>query len=113
MANTGKPTTGNPAAGKSTTGKSTTGKVSIVFCHGIWADASCFSKLIPALQADGHEVISVQYGLTTYAHDVAAVERTLKRVPGPVLLVGHSYGGATITGAGLDERVHETIRTHK
>ena len=74
-------------------------KVSIVFCHGIWADASCFSKLIPALQADGHEVISVQYGLTSYDHDVAAVKRTMGRVSSPVLLVGHSYGGATITGA--------------
>lgn len=87
------------------TGQPSNGKVSIVFCHGIWADASCFSKLIPALQADGHPVISVQYGLSKYDHDVAAVERTIKRVPGPVLLVGHSYGGATITGAGLNDRV--------
>jgi pimeloyl-ACP methyl ester carboxylesterase len=39
-------------------------KPTIVFCHGIWADGSCFSKVIPALQADGHEVIAVQYGST-------------------------------------------------
>ena len=41
-------------------------KPSIVFCHGLWADGSCFSKVIPALQADGHEVIAAQYGLDTY-----------------------------------------------
>ena len=47
-------------------------KPSIVFCHGIWADGSCFNKVIPALQADGHEVIAVQYGLDSQAADVAA-----------------------------------------
>lgn len=84
---------------------SSQGKVTIVFCHGIWADGSCFSKVIPALQKDGHEVISAQYGLDSYAEDVAAVKRTFNRVGSPVLLVGHSYGGATITAAGVDERV--------
>src|ERR1700675_4314808 len=80
-------------------------KPSIVFCHGIWADGSCFSKVIPALQADGYEVIAVQYGLDTFAEDVAAVKRTLGRVSSPAILVGHSYGGATITAAGTDDRV--------
>jgi pimeloyl-ACP methyl ester carboxylesterase len=84
---------------------STQAKPSIVFCHGIWADGSCFSKVIPALQAEGHEVIAVQYGLDSFAEDVATVKRTLNRVGSPVLLVGHSYGGATITAAGVDERV--------
>src|SRR5690242_8178401 len=84
---------------------STTSKPSIVFCHGLWADGSCFGKVIPALQADGHEVIAVQYGLNNYADDVATVKRTLGRVSSPAILVGHSYGGATITGAGTDERV--------
>jgi pimeloyl-ACP methyl ester carboxylesterase len=80
-------------------------KPTIVFCHGIWADGSCFSKVIPALQADGHEVISVQYGLDSFEEDVATVKRTLNRVGSPVLLVGHSYGGATITASGVDDRV--------
>jgi pimeloyl-ACP methyl ester carboxylesterase len=80
-------------------------KLTIVFCHGIWADGSCFSKVIPALQADGHEVIAVQYGLDSFEEDVATVKRTLNRVGSPVLLVGHSYGGATITASGVDERV--------
>lgn len=80
-------------------------KPTIVFCHGIWADGSCFSKVMPALQADGHEVISVQYSLESYQTDLTTVKRTLNRVGSPVLLVGHSYGGATITGAGMDDRV--------
>lgn len=84
---------------------STASKPSIVFCHGIWADGSCFSKVIPALQADGYEVIAVQYGLDSFEADVAAVKRTLNRVSSPALLVGHSYGGATITAAGVDKRV--------
>ncbi len=84
---------------------STTSKPTIVFCHGIWADGSCFSKVIPALQADGHEVIAVQYGLDSFDEDLATVKRTHNRVGSPVILVGHSYGGATITASGVDKRV--------
>jgi pimeloyl-ACP methyl ester carboxylesterase len=80
-------------------------KPTIVFCHGIFADGSCFNKVIPSLQADGFEVIAVQYGLDSFAGDVAAVKRTLNRVGSPVILVGHSYGGATITAVGSDDRV--------
>jgi pimeloyl-ACP methyl ester carboxylesterase len=80
-------------------------KPSIVFVHGIWADGSCFSKVIPTLQAEGHEVIAVQYGLDTLAGDVAAVKRALGRVGSPAILVGHSYGGTVITAAGTDDRV--------
>ena len=81
------------------------GKPSIVFCHGIWADGSCFSKLIPPLVADGYEVISAQYNLDSAQSDIDAVIRTLDRVSSPTILVGHSYGGAVITGAGIDDRV--------
>jgi pimeloyl-ACP methyl ester carboxylesterase len=80
-------------------------KPSIVFVHGIWADGSSFCKLIPALQAEGHEVIAAQYGLDTLAGDVAAVKSALGRVSSPVILVGHSYGGTLITSAGVDPRV--------
>jgi pimeloyl-ACP methyl ester carboxylesterase len=80
-------------------------KPSIVFCHGLWADGSCFNKVIPALQADGYEVIAAQYGLDTPEGDVAAVKRTLGRVKTPAILVGHSYGGSVITAAGTDDRV--------
>jgi len=58
---------------------STKTKPSIVFCHGIWADGSCFSKVIPALQAEGYEVMAAQYGLDTNEGDVAMVKRTLGR----------------------------------
>lgn len=80
-------------------------KPSIVFCHGIWADGSCFSKVIPALQAEGHQCIAAQYALNNTADDVATVKRTLSRVNSPAILVGHSYGGSVITGAGTDDRV--------
>src|SRR5580658_5138221 len=82
-----------------------TAKPSIVFCHGIWADGSSFSKVIPPLQADGYEVIAAQYGLDTPEGDVATVKRTLGRVGSPAILVGHSYGGSVITSAGTDDRV--------
>jgi len=85
--------------------RSTETKPSIVLCHGIWADGSCFSKVIPTLQAEGHQVIAAQYGLDTLAGDVATVRRTLVRVRSPAILVGHSYGGSVITAAGTDERV--------
>src|SRR6266478_8623851 len=85
--------------------KPTQTKPSIVFCHGLWADGSCFSKVITALQADGHEVLSAQYSLNTTADDVATVRSTLGRVSSPAILVGHSYGGSVITGAGTDDRV--------
>ena len=80
-------------------------KPSIVFCHGLWADGSCFSKVIAPLQAEGHEVIAAQYGLDTPEGDVATVIRTLGRVNSPAILVGHSYGGSVITAAGTDDRV--------
>jgi hypothetical protein len=51
--------------------KPTQTKPSILFCHGIWADGSCFNKLIPTLQAEGHQVIAVRYGLDSQAADVA------------------------------------------
>jgi pimeloyl-ACP methyl ester carboxylesterase len=80
-------------------------KASIVFVHGIWADGSSFSKVIPTLQAEGHEVIAAQYGLDTLAGDVTAVKSALARVGSPAILVGHSYGGTLITAAGADPRV--------
>jgi len=80
-------------------------KPSIVFAHGLWADGSCYSKVIPALEADGHQVVSAQNSLDTLAGDVATVTRALGRVNSPAILVGHSYGGTVITAAGTDDRV--------
>jgi pimeloyl-ACP methyl ester carboxylesterase len=80
-------------------------KPSIVFVHGLWADGSCFSKLIPTLHNDGFEVLTSQHGLDSHAGDVDCVKRTLGRVSSPAILVGHSYGGSVITAAGIDPRV--------
>jgi pimeloyl-ACP methyl ester carboxylesterase len=80
-------------------------KPSIVFAHGLWADGSCYNKVIPALLADGHEVISAQNSLDSLKGDVAAVTRALGRVRSPAILVGHSYAGTVITAAGMDKRV--------
>jgi pimeloyl-ACP methyl ester carboxylesterase len=80
-------------------------KPSIVFAHGLWADGSCFSKLIPSLQADGHDVICSQHGLDSLKSDVECVTRCFARIAASVVLVGHSYGGTLITHAGVDERV--------
>src|SRR5258705_7778075 len=82
----------------------TKAKPSIVFAHGLWADGSCFSKLIPALLIEGHEVMASQHGLDSLATDVAAVKACLARVRSPAILVGHSYGGTLITHAGIDPR---------
>jgi pimeloyl-ACP methyl ester carboxylesterase len=80
-------------------------KPSIVFVHGLWADGSCFSKVMAPLQAEGYQVIASQHSLDSLEGDVATVTRTMGRVTGPVLLVGHSYGGTVITAAGTDDRV--------
>lgn len=84
---------------------SNSAKPSIVFCHGIWADGSCFNKVIPRLQAADYECIAAQYALDTTDDDVATVKKTLGRVSSPAILVGHSYGGQVITAAGTDDRV--------
>jgi len=79
-------------------------KSSIVFAHGLWADGSCYGKVIPALQADGHQVCPPRTASTTLEGDVATVIRALGRVSSPAILVGHSYGGTVITAAGTDDR---------
>lgn len=72
----------------------------VVLVHAAWADASSWNRIIPTLQRKGMQVVAVQIPLTSLSDDVAAVRRILKRVGGPVVLVGHSYGGAVITAAG-------------
>jgi pimeloyl-ACP methyl ester carboxylesterase len=93
------------SANKGRTLVSKPNKPSIVFAHGLWADGSCFQKLIPTLQAEGHEVICSQHGLDSLKSDVECVTRCFGRVSGPIVLVGHSYGGTLITHAGMDDRV--------
>jgi pimeloyl-ACP methyl ester carboxylesterase len=77
----------------------------IVIVHGAWADGSSWSKVIPLLQAKGFHVVAVQNPLTSLADDVAATKRAIALQDGPVLLVGHSYGGVVITEVGNDPKV--------
>jgi pimeloyl-ACP methyl ester carboxylesterase len=77
----------------------------IVFVHGAWADGSSWSKVIPLLEARGFHTVAVQNPLTSLADDVAATKRAIALQDGPVLLVGHSYGGTVITEAGNDPKV--------
>ena len=77
----------------------------IVLVHGAWADGSCWSKVIPLLAAKGLSVTAVQLPLTSLSDDAATVKRAIALEDGPAVLVGHSYGGAVITEAGVDPKV--------
>jgi pimeloyl-ACP methyl ester carboxylesterase len=77
----------------------------IVLVHGAWADGSNWLKVIPKLEAKGFHVTAVQNPLTSLADDVATTRRAIALEEGPVLLVGHSYGGVVITEAGDDSKV--------
>jgi pimeloyl-ACP methyl ester carboxylesterase len=74
-------------------------KPAIVLVHGAFADASGWSRIIPILERDGYFVIAVQIPLSSLSDDVATAKRVVDAQKGPVVLVGHSYGGAVITGA--------------
>ena len=82
--------------------------VSVVLVHGAWADGSSWAKVIAPLAADGMEVIAAPLPLTSFADDVAALNRTLERAKGPVVLVGHAYAGAVIA-ATRDEKVKALV----
>ena len=71
----------------------------VVLVHGAFADGSCWSKVIPALEKDGYNVIAVQNPLTSLPDDVATTKRVIDAQKGPVIVVGHSYGGSVITDA--------------
>ena len=82
--------------------------VSVVLVHGAWADGSSWRKVIGPLQAEGLRVVAAPLPLTSLADDVAALDRTLERIAGPVVLVGHAYAGAVI-GATRDEKVKSLV----
>jgi pimeloyl-ACP methyl ester carboxylesterase len=78
---------------------------SVILVHGAWADGSSWSKVIPLLLARGLNVTAVQLPLTSLGEDVATVKRAIALENGPIVLVGHSYGGVVITEAGNDPNV--------
>jgi pimeloyl-ACP methyl ester carboxylesterase len=73
-----------------------TNDVSVVLVHGAWADGSSWAKIIGPLAADGVKAAAAPLPLTSFGDDVAALDRTLERMTGPVILVGHAYAGAVI-----------------
>jgi pimeloyl-ACP methyl ester carboxylesterase len=77
-------------------------KTNVVLVHGAWADGSSWSKVIPLLQDEGFNVSAVQLPLTSLTDDIAVTRNMLAAQKGPTVLVGHSYGGAVITGAAND-----------
>src|SRR5215204_3323104 len=82
-----------------TSANATTATPNIVLVHGLWADGSSWSKVIPILQNAGHRVIAVQLAERSLADDVATVKRAIDLVGGPTILVAHSFGGFVITNA--------------
>ncbi len=72
----------------------------IVLVHGAWGDASHWRHVIPPLHAKGYRIAAVQNPLTSLADDVERTRKLAESLEGPTLLVGHSYGGAVISGAG-------------
>ena len=80
-------------------GSAQTAKPTIVLVHGAFADGSSWAKVIPIFENDGYPVIAVQNPLTSLADDVATTKRVIEAQKGPVVVVGHSYGGAVITAA--------------
>jgi pimeloyl-ACP methyl ester carboxylesterase len=70
--------------------------VSVVLAHGAWADGSSWAKVMAPLAVEGTRVLAAPLPLTSFAEDTAAVERTLERASGPVVLAGHAYAGAVI-----------------
>ena len=81
----------------------------IVLVHGAFANAGCWAKLIPLLRAKGFPVVASNCPLSSLADDVEAVRQTIKMQDGPVLLVGHSWGGAIITEAGNESQVRGLV----
>jgi len=77
----------------------------IILVHGAYAESSSWNQIVETLSSASHPVIAYANPLRTIAGDAAGLTELVRTIDGPVLLVGHSYGGATITGAGMDDRV--------
>jgi pimeloyl-ACP methyl ester carboxylesterase len=89
----------SPAKPREAAAGAVTAKPTIVLVHGAFADGTGWQHVIPILQRDGYDVIAVQEPLASLAGDVETTKRVVDAQKGLVVLVGHSYGGAVITGA--------------
>lgn len=81
----------------------------VVLVHGGFVDGSGWQKVYNILKKDGYNVAIVQNPTTTFADDVAVTQRAIAQMDGPVVLVGHSYGGAVISEAGMDPKVESLV----
>jgi len=85
-------------------------KPTIVLVHGAWADSSSWDNVIPLLQADGYTVDAPPNPLRGLASDSAYLASYLKTISGPIVLVGHSYGGAVITNAAVTPNANTNVK---
>jgi pimeloyl-ACP methyl ester carboxylesterase len=83
-------------------------ETNVVLVHGAWADGSSWAKIITDLSARGLNVLAAPLPLTSFQDDIAALEQTLERVSGPVVLAGHAYAGAVI-GATRSDKVRALV----
>src|SRR6266478_7690519 len=83
----------------------TAAAAAVVLVHGGFVDGSGWEDVYKILKKDGYKVSIVQNPTSSLLDDVAATRRAIARQDGPVILVGHSYGGAVITEAGNDPQV--------
>jgi pimeloyl-ACP methyl ester carboxylesterase len=90
-------------------GAGTGTQATVVLVHGAFDDGSGWNKIVPSLFAKGLKVVSVQNPLSSLADDVAATRRVLDAQTGPVVLVGHSWGGMVITEIGTHPRVKSLV----
>ncbi|HXR01046.1 MAG TPA: alpha/beta hydrolase [Pseudomonas sp.] len=81
----------------------------VVLVHGAFADGSSWNKVIPLLEKAGLKVVAVQNPLDSLEGDVAFTDRAIADANGQVVLVGHSWGGAVITEAGVNDKVHSLV----
>lgn len=93
---------GTQAAGATT-------KPTIVFVHGAWADGSGWEAVATAVASKGYKAVIVQNPLSSLGTDVEATRRAIVNHPGPVALVGHSWGGVVITEAGAHDQVSALV----
>lgn len=82
--------------------RATVARPTVVLVHGSWADAASWTRVITTLHSDGYKVRALPNPLRSLSSDAASVRAFLDTIPGPVVLVGHSYGGAVITNAATD-----------
>lgn len=81
----------------------------VILVHGAFANGSCWNRVVERLQRKGIDVVAVHNPLTSLADDVASTRRAIDAAPGPVVLVGHSWGGAVITQSGDDPKVKALV----